>query len=67
MAERFSLLYAYLCVSADWEEVLFCRESSLLVTFLNAAFVGGPFRLELNQKTAKRLFETSFQRGDMGG
>ena len=27
----------------------------------------GTFRLEQNQKTAKRLFETSFQRGDMGG
>ena len=31
-----------LCVSVGWEGVLFCRESSLLVTFLNAAFVGGP-------------------------
>ena len=31
-----------LCVSVGWGGVLFCRESSLLVTFLNAAFVGGP-------------------------
>ena len=31
-----------LCVSVGWEGVLFCRESSLLVTFVNAAFVGGP-------------------------
>ena len=34
-----------LYVSAGWGEGIFCRESSLLVTFLNAAFVGG-FRLE---------------------
>ena len=27
----------------------------------------GTFRLEQNQKTAKRLFEISFQCGDMGG
>ena len=29
-----------LCVSVGWGGVLFCRESSLLVTFLNAAFAG---------------------------
>ena len=34
-----------LYVSAGWGEGIFYRESSLLVTFLNAAFVGG-FRLE---------------------
>ena len=31
-----------LCVSPGWGRVFFGRESSLLVTFLNAAFVGGP-------------------------
>ena len=62
-AEEVSLT---LCVSVGWGGGLFCRESSLLAAFLNAAFVGA-FRLELNQKTAKRLFETSFQCGDMGG
>ena len=35
-------LFPSLYVSVGWEGVLFCRESSLLVTFLNAAFVGGP-------------------------
>ena len=29
-----------LCVYDDWRRVIFCRESSLLATFLNAAFVG---------------------------
>ena len=31
-----------LCVSVGWGRVFFGRESSLLVAFLNAAFVGGP-------------------------
>ena len=66
MAERFSLLYAYLCVSAGWEEVLFCRESSLLVTFLNAAFVGGPSGLR-KPENSEAPFRNLFQRGDMGG
>ena len=37
LAESFSPLYVF----AGWGVVVFCRESSLLAAFLNAAFVGG--------------------------
>ena len=59
LAESFSPLYVF----AGWGWVAFCRRSSPLSAFFNAAFVGGTFRLELNQKTAKRLFRKSFSAG----
>ena len=55
-----------LCVSDGWEGVLFCRESSLLVTFLNAAFVGGTSGLR-KPENSEAPFSKTFQRGDMGG
>ena len=55
-----------LCVSDGWEGVLFCRKSSLLVTFLNAAFVGGTSGLR-KPENSEAPFSKTFQRGDMGG
>ena len=52
-----------LCVSVGWGGVLFCRRSSLFVTFFKRCICRGTFRLEQNQKTAKRLFEISFSAG----
>ena len=55
-----------LYVSAGWGEGIFCRESSLLVTFLNAAFVGEPSGLS-KPENSEAPFSNTFQRGDMGG
>ena len=46
-----------LCVYDDWRRVIFCRESSLLATFLNAAFVGGPSVLSKTRKQRSAFFE----------
>ena len=44
--------------TADFREKgAFCRESSLLATFLNAAFVGGPSVLSKTRKQRSAFFE----------
>ena len=54
-----------LYVSAGWGEGIFCRESSLLVTFLNAAFVGEPSGLS-KPENSEAPFSKTFQHGCVG-
>ena len=55
------LLYVF----AGWGAVVFCQESSLLATFLNAAFVGEPSGLS-KPENSEAPFSKTFQHGCVG-
>ena len=55
-----------LYISAGWGWIAFCRKSSPLSSFLNAAFVEGSSGLKKTENSGAP-FSNTFQRGDMDG
>ena len=63
MAEKFPSVVCFCRLGMDY----LLPEKSPFHCVCKRCICRETFRLEQNQKTAKRLFETSFQRGDMAG